>query len=80
MGPSELSLQSQHRIMDPLFLIQLWQTQNRVNLNLLSSFNFSAAGEVLSPILLISFGTAACSSECISPRAQQKMLLGLVVS
>lgn len=80
MGHSELSLQSQNRTMDPLFTIQLWQTRNQVKLNLLSSFDFSAAGKVLSPTLLLSFDTATCSSECIFPRAQQKMLLGLVVS
>lgn len=80
MGPSEFSLQSQHRIMDLLFIIQFWQTQNQVKLNLLSSFNFPAADEVFASTLLISFGTATCSSECIFPRAQQKMLLGLVVS
>lgn len=80
MGPSELSLQSQHRIMDSLFAIQLWQTRNPVKLNLFSSFDFSAAGKVLSSSLLISSGTATHSSEFIFPRVQQKMLLGLVVS
>lgn len=43
--------------MDPLFTLQLWQTQNQVKLKLLSSFNFSAAEKVLSPTLVTSFGT-----------------------